>query len=103
MRAEVLRFERQRDSFFVEDWGTGNYDVVNQQFNISYQVILERDGDCDCTFASSYAMACRHVLAVRAHLTPESATWFIIILVGAESPLKTLKSSQYSSSSLSVH
>ena len=68
LRSELLRYERQRSSLRVEDWGGNNYSVHNSVYNKEYHIVLEAGGGCDCTFSSAFAIACRHVVAIRYYL-----------------------------------
>lgn len=69
VRAEMTRYMRQKDDFVIEDWGSNLYNVQNKAYGTTCQVILDKETGCDCTFNSSFAIACRPIFAVRFSLT----------------------------------
>ena len=67
---ELLRYDKQRGSLQVVEWGGNNYSVHNKLYSKEYHVILESAGRCDCTFNCAFEMGCCHVIAVKKHLNP---------------------------------
>lgn len=66
---KMTRYMRRKSDFVIEDWGYNLFNIRNKAYEATYQVILDTETGCNCTFTSLFAIACWQIFAVRFLLT----------------------------------